>query len=134
MFVEGANGKGSVKNVKLHESLKLMKFYSLSTNSVNIMISGCDGGDLGLPFELTKQEKNVMLFDISSFILRRSRTGKTTVITMKIFQNEQLHHLANEGFHEVIGRNEEEKHDVLHQLFVTFNSELCYAVKQHVNE
>ncbi|GJS35388.1 DNA helicase, UvrD/REP type, P-loop containing nucleoside triphosphate hydrolase [Tanacetum coccineum] len=134
MFVDGANGKRSVENVKVHESLILMKFYSLSTNSVNIMISGCDGGDLGLPFELTEQEKDVVLFDRSSFILGRSGTGKTTVLTMKLFQNEQLHHLASEGFHEVMERNEEEKHDVLHQLFVTFSSKLCYAVKQHVSE
>lgn len=130
MFEEGA----CVENVKVSESLILMKFCSLSTGVVNSIIHGCDGGDVGIPFELTEQEKNVVSFDKSSFILGRSGTGKTTVLTMKIFQNEQLHHLACEGFHEVTESKEETKQDVLHQLFVTFSSKLCYAVRQQFGE
>ncbi|PWA41896.1 DNA helicase, UvrD/REP type, P-loop containing nucleoside triphosphate hydrolase [Artemisia annua] len=127
-------GNGCVENVKVRESLLLMKFYSLSTTAVNNMISGCDGGDLALPFELTEQEKDVVAFDKSSFILGRSGTGKTTVLTTKLFQNEQLHHLACEGFHEATERNKDVKQDVLHQLFVTFSPKLCYAVKKHISE
>ncbi|KAI3796860.1 hypothetical protein L1987_39546 [Smallanthus sonchifolius] len=126
-------GKG-VENVKVCESLILMKFYSLSTRAVNAIIHGCDGGDIGIPFELTEQEKHVVSFDKSSFIIGRSGTGKTTVLTMKLFQNEQLHHLACEGVHEVIKSKEEAKQDVLRQLFVTFSSKLCYAVGQNFGE
>ncbi|KAK1439383.1 hypothetical protein QVD17_05200 [Tagetes erecta] len=80
---------------------------------------------------LLKQEKNVVSFDKSSFIIGRSGTGtgKTTVLTMKLFQSEQLHHIASEGFHEA-------KQDglQLHQLFVTFSSKRCYAVRKQFGE
>lgn len=134
MFMDGANGEGCVENAKVRESLILMKFYPLSRGTVNNMITGCNGGDLGLELELTEQEKDVVSFEKSSFILGRSGTGKTTVLTMKLFQNEQLHHLTCEGFHEVTGRNEEANQDVLRQLFVTFSPKLCYAVKQYFRE
>ncbi|CAH1443461.1 unnamed protein product [Lactuca virosa] len=124
-----------VENVKVRESLTLMKFYQFSHGVVNSMISGCDGGVLGLPIELTEQEKDVVSFNKSSFILGRSGTGKTTVLTTKLFRNEQLHHLASEGFHENMEINEEViKQDVLHQLFVTLSPRLCHAVKQQVGE
>lgn len=123
-----------VENVKVRECLTLMKFYQFSHGVVNGMISGCDGGVLGLPIELTEQEKDVVSFDKSSFILGRSGTGKTTVLTTKLFRKEQLHHLACEGFHENMEINEEVKQDVLHQLFVTLSPRLCHAVKQQVGE
>ncbi|KAL4317814.1 hypothetical protein GQ457_18G023470 [Hibiscus cannabinus] len=76
----------------------------------------------------------------------RSGTGKTTVLTMKLFKQEQLHLLAMEGFDAVnsnsfndvhrrnrnidgVGRAEATQ---LRQLFVTVSPKLCYAVKQHV--
>ncbi|KAL7607518.1 hypothetical protein Lser_V15G18328 [Lactuca serriola] len=123
-----------VENVKVRECLTLMKFYQFSHGVVNGMISGCDGGVLGLPIELTEQEKDVVSFDKSSFILGRSGTGKTTVLTTKLFRKEQLHHLACEAFHENMEINEEVKQDVLHQLFVTLSPRLCHAVKQQVGE
>ncbi|MFS8032564.1 putative TPR and ankyrin repeat-containing protein [Helianthus anomalus] len=134
MFSEGAYGKHCVENVKVCESLILMKFYALSTRAVNTIISGCDGRDLGIPFELTEQEKNVVSYEKNSFILGRSGTGKTTVLTMKLFQNEQLHHIASEGFHEVMESKEDANQSVLRQLFVTFSSKLCYAVRQQFGE
>ncbi|KAL8259404.1 hypothetical protein R6Q59_027357 [Mikania micrantha] len=134
MFKDGTNGKDCTENAKVCESLILMKFYSFSTGAVNTIIKGCDGGNLEIPFELTEQEKNVVSFDKSSFILGRSGTGKTTVLTMKLFQNEQLHHLACEGFHDATESKEEAKQDVLHQLFVTFSSKLCFAIRQQFGE
>ncbi|KAI3685051.1 hypothetical protein L6452_34283 [Arctium lappa] len=102
---------------------------------LNSKIFGCDGEAIGLPFELTEQEKDVVSFDKSSFVLGRSGTGKTTVLTMKLFQNEQLHHLACEGFHDAVDqRNEEVKQDALHQLFVTFSPKLCYAVREQFDQ
>ncbi|KAJ0433421.1 putative TPR and ankyrin repeat-containing protein [Helianthus annuus] len=134
MFSKGAYGKHCVENVKVCESLILTKFYALSTRGVNTIISGCDGGDLGIPFELTEQEKDVVSYEKSSFILGRSGTGKTTVLTMKLFQNEQLHHIASEGFHEVMESKEDANQSVLRQLFVTFSPKLCYAVRQQFGE
>ncbi|KAI3700085.1 hypothetical protein L2E82_44701 [Cichorium intybus] len=132
--MDGADRNVSSENVKVRESLIVMKFYSFSSGAVNGLISGCDGGSLGLPLELTEQEKNVVLFDKSSFILGRSGTGKTTVLSTKLYRNEQLHHLACEGFHENLNDKEEVKQDVLRQLFVTLSPRLCYAVKQQVGE
>ncbi|KAK1439382.1 hypothetical protein QVD17_05199 [Tagetes erecta] len=134
MFIDSASRIDCIENVKVRESLILMKFYSLSTAAVNTVMYGCDGRDLGIPFELNEQEKNVVSFDKSSFILGRSGTGKTTVLTMKLFQNEQLHHLACEGFHEVMESEGEAKQEGLHQLFVTFSPKLCYAVRQQYGE
>ena len=42
----------------------------------------------------------IIYFDKSSFILGRSGTGKTTVLVRKLFQKEQLYHIASEGFHQ----------------------------------
>ncbi|KAM7484789.1 hypothetical protein LguiA_000798 [Lonicera macranthoides] len=137
------NGKKCIENTKVRDSLLLMKFYSLSTGVVNNLLSGCDGRELGLPFELTEQEQEIVHFSRSTFVLGRSGTGKTTVLTMKLFQNEQLHHIASEGFHEVRSNpskyvhsesDGEGKEDILHQIFLTVSPKLCYAVKQHISQ
>ncbi|PWA91974.1 uvrD-like Helicase, ATP-binding domain, P-loop containing nucleoside triphosphate hydrolase [Artemisia annua] len=70
-----------------------------------------------------------------------SGTGKTTILTMKLFQNEQSFGVASEGLYEesrpiVLSEeddSEETKPTVLHQLFVSVSPKLCYAVKQHVS-
>ncbi|XVE85514.1 hypothetical protein DITRI_Ditri17bG0096700 [Diplodiscus trichospermus] len=135
-----------LENSKVSESLLLMKFYSLSSRIVNHLLCNRDGIEVELPFEVTDQEREIILSQRSSFILGRSGTGKTTVLTMKLFRKEQLHHLATEGFDEVrmdnsnevfqankivgcVGRTEGTQ---LRQLFVTVNPKLCYAVKRHV--
>ncbi|XP_028078146.1 uncharacterized protein LOC114280034 [Camellia sinensis] len=145
-------GKGYVEDAKVSESLLLMKFYSLSIGAVSHLLSGCNGKELCLPFELTNQEKEIIHFNRSTFILGRSGTGKTTVLTMKLFQNEQLYHLASEGYHQVqsnlstddswrhqedsseTNQIQEAKRDILHQIFVTVSPKLCFAVKQHVSQ
>ncbi|XP_028067637.1 uncharacterized protein LOC114270369 isoform X3 [Camellia sinensis] len=71
---------------------------------------------------------------------------------MKLFQNEQLYHLASEGYHQVqsnlstddswrhqedsseTNQIQEAKRDILHQIFVTVSPKLCFAVKQHVSQ
>ncbi|KAL0005033.1 hypothetical protein SO802_012594 [Lithocarpus litseifolius] len=135
-----------VENSMVSDSLTLMKFYSLSSGVVSHLLSRCDGKELDFPFELSDQETEVILFDRSCFILGRSGTGKTTVLTTKLFQKEQLHHIASEGFHEpqscstveICPKNEDgervgvTKGAVLHQIFVTVNPKLCYAIKQQI--
>ncbi|KAK2997943.1 hypothetical protein RJ639_026642, partial [Escallonia herrerae] len=141
------DGKSYVENSTVRDSLLLMKFYLLSSVAVGNLLSSCNGGD-GLPLELTEQEQEIVLFDRSTFVLGRSGTGKTTVLTTKLFRNEQLYHMSSEGFHEVTSNpsndvgwryevsksDGEAKGDILRQLFVTVSPKLCYAVKRHVSQ
>lgn len=135
-----------LENSKVSESLLLMKFYSLSSGVVSHLLFDHDGREPELPFEVTDHERDIILFPRSTFILGRSGTGKTTVLTMKLFKQEQLHLLTTEGFDAV---NTNRVSDVclanrnmggvggteatpLRQLFVTVSPKLCYAVKNHV--
>ncbi|KAI3941858.1 hypothetical protein MKW92_001566 [Papaver armeniacum] len=141
------DGRSYVENSKVRDSLLLMKFYSLSSGVVNHLLSGNDGGELELPFEVTDQELEIIRFPRSTFILGRSGTGKTTVLTMKLFQKEQQHHLASTGFSEVKGEvsmhtasknvkrgnMDENKGTFLRQIFVTVSPKLCSAVKNQIS-
>ena len=110
------------------------------------LLSNHDGGELDLPFAVTHQELEIIIFPRSTFILGRSGTGKTTVLTMKLFHKEKLLHKAKDFYgvksdrpvHSQEKEDEEEtiaekKETILHQLFVTVSHKLCYAVKQHVS-
>ncbi|PRQ41350.1 putative uvrD-like Helicase, ATP-binding domain, P-loop containing nucleoside triphosphate hydrolase [Rosa chinensis] len=136
-----------VENSKVNESLLLMKFYSLSSGVVNFLLSDREDSKVDLPFEVTDQEREAVLYDRSTFILGRSGTGKTTVLTTKLYQKEQQHLMVDEGFYDVesnaVGHaglhnkavqsssSALNKGMVLHQLFVTVSPKLCFAVKQH---
>ncbi|KAK9115671.1 hypothetical protein Sjap_014618 [Stephania japonica] len=139
-----SDGRNYVENSKVSESLLLMKFYSLSAGVVGHLLSGRDGSELDLPFEVTDQELEIILFPMSTFIIGRSGTGKTTVLTMKLIQKEQQHYLSSKGLYE-IGNivssgssklNEtdvEHKEPVLRQMFVTVSPKLCAAIKNHIS-
>lgn len=137
------DGTNYAENAKVSESLLLMKFYSLSAGIVGHLLSDSDGKALDLPFEVTDEESQIILHQKSSFILGRSGTGKTTVLTLKLFQKEQLHHMAHEGLVEMnrdasivnVTHSDEngEDENVLRQLFVTVSPKLCYAIKQRVS-
>nr|XP_023876777.1 uncharacterized protein LOC111989221 [Quercus suber] len=131
-----ADGRSYVENARVSESLMLMKFYSLSLGVVTHLLSNHDGGELDLPFEVSDQELEIILFPRSTFVLGRSGTGKTTVLTIKLFQKEKLHHMARKLLYEEKEVEETAtgmKENVLHQLFVTTSPKLCYAVKQQVS-
>jgi hypothetical protein len=141
-----SDGRSYVENVRVSESLMLMKFYSLSSGVVGHFLSNHDGSELDLPLEVTEQELEIILFPRSTFILGRSGTGKTTVLTMKLFQKEKLHHMAKDLFYGVksdrpVHSQEKEAEEtivekqetILRQLFVTVSHKLCYAVRQHVS-
>ncbi|GKA42201.1 UvrD-like helicase, ATP-binding domain, P-loop containing nucleoside triphosphate hydrolase, partial [Tanacetum coccineum] len=130
-----------VENSKVSESLLLMKFYSLSSGVVNHLLSE---SEVDLPMEVTDEQMDIISFSKSSFIIGRSGTGKTTILTMKLFQNEQNIRVASEGVTaaessqvrdtDVIDGCDESKLAVLRQLFVTVSPKLCYAVKQQVSQ
>ncbi|XP_045821754.1 uncharacterized protein LOC123914598 [Trifolium pratense] len=133
---------------KVEESLLLMKFYSLSSVVVNHLLSDHNSNQLELPFEVSDEEHDVILFPRSTFVLGRSGTGKTTVLTMKLLKQEELHHSVVEQTYGIksvevpcLNYVKEYKDSstvngrpvpVLHQLFVTVSPILCQAVKHQV--
>ncbi|KAL9678229.1 hypothetical protein QQ045_016069 [Rhodiola kirilowii] len=128
-----------VENSKVSESLLLMKFYPLSSDVVSVLLSE-DSRELDLPFEVTNEECEIILFDKSTFVLGRSGTGKTTVLAMKLFQKEHQHYLVTQETYGTKGHviieedlTEASRPPVLRQLFVTVSPKLCLAVKQHVS-
>ncbi|KAE8038055.1 hypothetical protein FH972_010601 [Carpinus fangiana] len=136
-----SDGGSYVENIKMSESLMLMKFYSLSSGVVAHLLSNHDGGELDLPFEVTEQELEIIIFPRSTFILGRSGTGKTNVLIMKLFQKEKLHNMAKDFFGVKSDRQEKEAEEtvseneetILRQLFVTVSPKLCSAVKRYVS-
>ncbi|OWM65616.1 hypothetical protein CDL15_Pgr017113 [Punica granatum] len=146
----GKNSKGSpdsqlyAERAKVKDGLLLMKFYSLSSGTINHLLSDKDGNEVELPFEVTKEQREIIQFPQSTFILGRSGTGKTTVLTMKLLQREQLHQIATSDYRITGGSNsrredseemlEEASKYVLRQLFVTVSSKLCFAVKQQLSQ
>ncbi|KAG6714356.1 hypothetical protein I3842_05G198900 [Carya illinoinensis] len=146
-----SDGGRYLENAKVIESLMLMKFYSFSFGVVGQLLSNKDSGELDLLFEVTDQEQEIIVFPRSAFILARSGTGKTTVLTRKLLEKEKVLQMATKLFYGVNSNNlvhspeneveetlAETKRVILHQLFVTVSPKLCYAVKlqvtQHVSQ
>ncbi|KAI4357269.1 hypothetical protein L6164_001230 [Bauhinia variegata] len=142
-----SDGRSYVENSKVGESLLLLKFYSLSSNIVSHLLSNRDTLELDLPFQGTDEETEIILYPRSTFVLGRSGTGKTTVLTMKLFQKEHKYHVTMDAIYgskiasvPCLSEDKESKHHdptydrpVLCQLFVTVSPKLCHAVKYHVN-
>uniref|UniRef100_A0A803NBG7 UvrD-like helicase ATP-binding domain-containing protein n=1 Tax=Chenopodium quinoa TaxID=63459 RepID=A0A803NBG7_CHEQI len=131
-----------IDKAEVEESLLLVKFYSLSVGVVKHLISVSDGRALELPMEVTDNEWEIIHYPRSSFVLGRSGTGKTLVLVTKLFQKEQLYHMALGGSDEVHGDASlcddpsiklEGRSAILRQLFVTVNPNLCHTVKQHIS-
>ncbi|KAK1380712.1 UvrD-like helicase ATP-binding domain-containing protein [Heracleum sosnowskyi] len=147
---DAIQGRSYAENSRVNDSLLLMKFYPLSSSVVvNHLLSDDEGKNFDLPFEVTDEEMEIILYDKSCFILGRSGTGKTTVLTMKLYQREHRYNIiASEEYCKDESSNatesnqkvepteckEENKELILRQLFVTVNPKLCYAVKQHVSQ
>ncbi|KAL6608065.1 hypothetical protein ACP70R_041128 [Stipagrostis hirtigluma subsp. patula] len=124
-----------------------MKFYSLSSGVANHLLSSTDGSKLDIPFELTEQEKEIIQFPCTSFILGRSGTGKTTVLTMKLMQKEQRYLIACKGlgFEEadlsggndnnsvVMQKDVRIEQGFIRQIFLTVSSKLCSSVKNQIS-
>lgn len=139
------DGTSYAENTKVSESLLLMKFYSLSTGTVNHLLSDDEGKEMELPFEVTAEQEEIIKFPRTSFILGRSGTGKTTILTTKLVRKEKQFHTATNGSdllnqategsrrrEDVDDFCEDSNGPVLRQLFVTVSSKLCFAVKQQV--
>ncbi|CAL4963344.1 unnamed protein product [Urochloa decumbens] len=131
---------------KVSESFLLMKFYSLSSGVAKHLLAADDGSKVDIPFELTEEENEIIQFTRSSFILGRSGTGKTTVLTMKMIQKEQQSLIAYQGLNfeeaDLSGkdnnnhmalRDMKTEQDFVRQIFLTVSSKLCLAVKNHIS-
>ncbi|PWA95691.1 uvrD-like Helicase, ATP-binding domain, P-loop containing nucleoside triphosphate hydrolase [Artemisia annua] len=92
--------------------------------------------------EKKADSKNIAKNDVEESIC--SGTGKTTVLTTKMFQHEQKFRIASDGIYEgessqfrgaeVVNDHQGSKTSGLRQLFVTVSPHLCYAVKQNVSQ
>jgi hypothetical protein len=121
-----------MENSKVSESFLLMKFYSLSSGVAQHLLTASDGSEIDIPFELTDEEKEIIQFPLTSFILGRSGTGKTTILTMKLIQKEQQSLIASQG----LNLNEDDLSGLgesfVKQVFITVSPKLCSAIKNHI--
>jgi hypothetical protein len=131
----------------VNQSLVLMRFYALSSGVVKHLLMARDGSEIDIPFELNDQEMEIIRFANSSFILGRSGTGKTTVLTTKLVRMEQQFFVASHGLCSsdggtsvVVQRglaneqlNENMEVGFLKQVFLTVSPKLCSAVRGQVN-
>ncbi|KAF7010859.1 hypothetical protein CFC21_025225 [Triticum aestivum] len=133
----------AMENSKVNESFLLMKFYSLSSGMAKHLLTATDGSEINIPFELSDEEKVIIQFPLTSFILGRSGTGKTTVLTMKLIQKEKLTLIASQGLNldgadlSVAGDNnimplKNVGESYVKQLFITVSPKLCSAIKDHI--
>ncbi|XP_078174345.1 uncharacterized protein LOC144568004 isoform X2 [Carex rostrata] len=136
-----------LEDSKVNESLVLMRFYALSSGVVKHLLMARDGSDIDIPFELNDQEMEIIRFPNSSFILGRSGTGKTTVLTTKLVRMEQQFFVASHGMgssdegpsgvveraHENEQIEESTEVGFIKQLFLTVSPKLCSAIRGQVN-
>ncbi|GJR49653.1 UvrD-like helicase, ATP-binding domain, P-loop containing nucleoside triphosphate hydrolase [Tanacetum coccineum] len=132
--------RNHIENSEVSESLLLMKFYSLSCGVVSHLLSG---KAVDLPMQVTDEQMDIILSRKNSFIIGRSGTGKTTILIMKLLEQEHKFRIVSDGIYEAESSHirdaevdddpEISKQSVLHQLFVTVSPNLCYAVKQNVS-
>jgi hypothetical protein len=136
----------ALENTKVSESFLLMKFYSLSSGVAKHLLTATDGTEIEIPFELTDEEESIIRFPLTSFILGRSGTGKTTVLTMKLYQIEQQSLIASQGIElsEVDLSAAEHKNSLpmkdtnkgksfIKQVLITVSPKLCSAIKNQVH-
>ncbi|CAO2036355.1 unnamed protein product [Urochloa humidicola] len=127
----------ALENTKVSESFLLMKFYSLSSGVARHLLTATDGSEIEIPFELTDEEESIIRFPLTSFILGRSGTGKTTVLTMKLYQIEQQSLIAAQGLasndlslaeHEDTSKSG----NIVKQVLITVSPKLCSAIKTQI--
>ncbi|KAE8790127.1 putative ATP-dependent helicase [Hordeum vulgare] len=132
-----------MENLKVSESFLLMKFYSLSSGVAKHLLTATDGYEIDIPFELTDEEDVIIRFPQTSFILGRSGTGKTTVLTMKLLQVEQKSLTASRGLNlDEVGllgaceentiTNDTKEESFVKQVFITVSPKLCSAIKNQI--
>ncbi|PWA49328.1 uvrD-like Helicase, ATP-binding domain, P-loop containing nucleoside triphosphate hydrolase [Artemisia annua] len=126
-----------------NRNLEVPRSWSASQKIIIFLSHLLSGKEVDLPMQVTDEQMDIILSRKSSFITGRSGTGKTTVLTTKLFQHEQKFRIASDGVYEgessqlrgdeVVNDHQDSKTSGLRQLFVTVSPHLCYAVKQNVS-
>ncbi|CAI5515346.1 unnamed protein product, partial [Closterium sp. Naga37s-1] len=82
-----AEEESALERAPVDESVLLMKFYQLSLGSARQLLTAAQGE---LPFEVNEQEALIVHYPGSLFVLGRSGTGKTTIITHRLLRLERV--------------------------------------------
>ncbi|KAJ1272597.1 hypothetical protein BS78_06G215000 [Paspalum vaginatum] len=135
----------ALENTKVSESFLLMKFYSLSSGVAKHLLTATDGTAIEIPFDLTDEEEAIIRFPLTSFILGRSGTGKTTVLTMKLYQIEQQSLIASEGLgmeevdlsvadnRNILPKDRRKGGSFVKQVLITVSPKLCSAISNQIS-
>ncbi|CAM6125858.1 unnamed protein product [Calypogeia fissa] len=147
---ESSNLESRLEKATVDESILLMKFYSLTSGIARQLLTAGNGSKMELLFEVNDEEAAIIQYPFSTFILGRSGTGKTTVITTRLLKLEQRHKLVVDS---LANKSEEEddvnveratasqasetfaqssRTDYLRQVMVTLSPKLCAAIKHHI--
>ncbi|KAJ3088732.1 hypothetical protein HK102_008076, partial [Quaeritorhiza haematococci] len=117
--------------------MDLHKTYHFTPTAV-YLLSQNRLSEVDLPFTLSPEEKQLVEFNGSAFILGRSGTGKTSVIEARMLQREgaylkwRLETVQNAGAeHSEEGEDGELGYRKPRQLMVTKSPRLCAAIKEH---
>lgn len=143
---DSSNGSDLADSVVLEkscvdDSILLMKFFALNSGIAHQLLTASDGSEIELPFEVNEEEARIIHHPSSSFILGRSGTGKTTVITTKLLHRQQRAWLAENGFQDRTSSGEREQSTVkttntgiLKQAVITRSPKLSVAIKHHISK
>ncbi|GJR22807.1 UvrD-like helicase, ATP-binding domain, P-loop containing nucleoside triphosphate hydrolase [Tanacetum coccineum] len=71
-----------------------------SVNPDNAITCVDNSKDVDLPMQVNDEQMDIILSRKSSFIIGRSGTGKTTILTMKLFQHEHEFQIASDSIFE----------------------------------
>ncbi|WVZ86961.1 hypothetical protein U9M48_033672 [Paspalum notatum var. saurae] len=135
----------ALENTKVSESFLLMKFYSLSSGVAKHLLTATDGTEIEIPFDLTDEEEAIIRYPLTSFILGRSGTGKTTVLTMKLYQIEQQSLIASEGLvleevnlsaadnRNILPKDTRKGGSFVKQVLITVSPKLCLAINNQIS-
>ncbi|GAQ79821.1 tRNA-splicing endonuclease positive effector [Klebsormidium nitens] len=141
----GEAAAAGLEEAAVDESLLLLKFYEMSPGAAHVLMTAADGSELELPFEVSEQEAAIVQYPKSVFILGRSGTGKTTVITTRLLQKEQRFKAALAAAPSAVPNPPKPDAGAaatveggadpprLRQLMVTLSPKLCAAIRQSLN-
>eukprot|EP00899_Mesostigma_viride_P025252 jgi/Mesvir1/5911/Mv00680-RA.1 len=155
-------GTAALEKSDVENSLSLMKFYTPLPAAMSRLLSsrlevGGAAVDIELPLDMSDMEAYIAAYPYSCFILGRSGTGKTTVLTQKLLLRDTWNSLLLEGVdtgranHYQPGSRQVEAEagpsnnqtraahepgegrSALRQLVLTVSPKLCAAIKRQLN-
>ena len=127
---------------QVDKSSALMKFYSLSSDTMKLLLKG--RSDIDLPFVMSEEESVIINHPGSMFILGRSGTGKTTCMLRRMFiENQSAKKINTIEINNntidstLVGKEESLSLSLVNnprQLMVTASPILCSAIRKSYNK